>query len=339
MAKTWKLSEIRAEFRLLTGRSTTAEISDSDVNDLINDYYQNNFPEDAKVANFDTDFTQETSPSDSGEYSLSSGYNAIKEPVTINDEPILLYLDRNKFIEDYPDSEQYITSPTLAIGVSSKAAVLNAAFKYSIQGDSYSKSSVETALSGDNIPQSKYGAWSLKIDENGTITVTEADDNATGYLTAALAIQGLPDDDSDSALMGYVTAVNTAGVFIPGTTLLDAGGVTATYTNGLASSRNIPLAALIHNNKLFLRPKPDDIYLFRAASQGTRPSVLSTDTDVPSDVKWGSAIALGASILYLNSNGEQERVEELMPIFKYRINSIARKKLIQLSQRYVEPNF
>ena len=66
MSLTWKLSEIRTRWRELTGLSTTGDISDSALDDLINDYYVNWFPEDAKVSIFDGDFTQLVTAVDSG---------------------------------------------------------------------------------------------------------------------------------------------------------------------------------------------------------------------------------------------------------------------------------
>jgi hypothetical protein len=67
------VAEIRAEFRHLTGRSATADISDADCNSWINEYYLQAFPEEAGVSNFQTDFTQDLTPTDSGEYALAQG--------------------------------------------------------------------------------------------------------------------------------------------------------------------------------------------------------------------------------------------------------------------------
>ena len=68
---TWKRSEIRDRWRELTGRTTVDDITNDDVDSLLNDYYVNYFPEDALVTNFDGFFTQEALATDNGGYSLA----------------------------------------------------------------------------------------------------------------------------------------------------------------------------------------------------------------------------------------------------------------------------
>ncbi len=345
-AYTWVLSEIRTEFRDLTGRSQTADISDADVNKFINDYFVNYFPEDALVVNFDGFFTRETTPTDAGEYSLAQTLIKLMEPMTLDDDEITFYQDKNQFFMDYPDDEQYITEPALVIGSSDTAKVKNSAFKYDLHGTSYTKAGAETAFSGlETVPQNKYGAFSLKIDEDGTITIHEADDNATGYNAPSLAIEGLASADSDTAFMGFVTVISTdSGGFVPGTTALDDTAVTDTYTDGKPSNRGTPLAALVVHNKLYLRPRPSDIHLFKAASEMNRPDALSADDVAPGDKKWGPMIALGAAIRYLSSHGGLARIQELtgipnFSIAEYTLSSIQKKKRLQMRGRTAEPNF
>lgn len=245
----------------------------------------------------------------------------------------------------YPDDEQYIASPNLAIGSVDSKRVLHAAFTYDVQGDAYSKAASEVALTGPTVPQNKYGAWSLRIDNDGNINVDAALDNVTGYDSAALAIAGLPDADITTAYMGIVTVICTAVAgFVPETTALNAGTVTATYTNGDPAKRGEPSGALYIHNKLFLRPKADDIYQFRVASEINRPAALADDDAVPADMKWGPMIALGAAIIYLAPRGGQARIAELTGISNfslsdYRLKSIRTKKRLSMRGRVAEPSF
>ena len=103
---TWKLSEIRTRWRELTGRSSTSDISDDEVDKLINDYYQNYFPEDALVTNFDGFFTQAVLATDNGEYTLAQTVVKLMEPMTINGAEITFFKDKNLFFKMYPDDEQ-----------------------------------------------------------------------------------------------------------------------------------------------------------------------------------------------------------------------------------------
>ena len=135
---------------------------------------------------------------------------------------------RGKLKGDY-----LITATGLAIG-STKPNVSNIAFDFLINGVGHKKAAVAagTALSGDNIPQAKYGAWRLEIGADGTVDIVEAADNATGYDSAVLAIAGLPALTADHASMGTVTATKSDAVFDPGTTDLDAANTTVAYADG-----------------------------------------------------------------------------------------------------------
>ena len=90
-----------------------------------------------------------------------------------------------------------------------------------------------TPLSGDQVPQNKYGAWAIDVTEADAKSITPATANATGYDTAADAIAGIDPVAKDKARLGVITAINTAAVFIPGTTALNAAGVTDTYTDAI----------------------------------------------------------------------------------------------------------
>ena len=323
--KTWKLSEIRDSFRELTGRPSTGQITDVEANKEINDYYVNHFSHDAKVDEFNVFYTQALAATDSGIYSIAQNIDRLDDPVTINGRKITLYRDRELFFgtTDYRDNylrgrffgarttlhgqykdEQFITDPTLAIGTSDTAKVKHADFSYEIQSKSYSKASSEVALTGSAIPAGLYGAWSLKIDVDGDITVTAAGDNATGYATPRIALDALETADGDSAYMGYVTVTKSDGAFTPGTTGLGATNVTDTYTDGKFENRAEPTAALLFGQNLYVRPKPNDIYQLEGLSIADRPTAFATDAAVPDDAKWGPFIAAATAVIYLARKSE-----------------------------------
>lgn len=358
--KTWKLSEIRELWRELTGRPTTNQITDINVNKEINDYYVNYFPHDAQVDEFDVFYTQALSATDSGIYSVAQNIDRFDDPVTINGKEIVFHRDREIFFatHDYThrylhghyygarsnlqgqyEDEQYITDPTLAIGTSNTARVKHSDFSYEIQGKSYSKSSSEVALTGSAIPAGLYGAWSLKINTSGTITVTAAGANATGYATPRIALDALGTADADSAYMGYVTVTKSDGVFTPDTTLLDAANVTDTYTDGQFSNRAEPTDALLFGQNLYVRPKPNDIYEFQALSISDRPTAFADDNAVPDDAKWGPVIASMSALLFLERNGDEEHADKVTKVVKKYMSSIRSDKIKRLLGLTVQRSF
>lgn len=361
MALTWNLEELRKRFRQYTGRKTTNQISDDAIDDLINDYLVNNFPSDAAVDEFDTFYTQELTATDDGVYDIPQNVDRFDDPVTINGNEIWFQRDRELFFTQNGldnrhrffgfqfttqnnlhttkfEDEQFITEPELVIGSSDTTKVKNIDFSYSINNYAYSKDSTESALTGADIPQGKYGAWSFKIDTDGVITVESATSNAVGYDTPRLALEALDRSDSESAYMGYVTVIKTDGAFTPATTDLNAANVTATFTDGRFESRTTPISALLYGQKLYVYPKPNDIYEFKALQISKRPTALTASDEI-ADPKHGQAIAIGAANLYLLSNDGTDIVQDLAPMTKYLFDSIGSDKIKRLLGQVVQRRY
>ncbi|HEB26432.1 MAG TPA: hypothetical protein ENI05_01470 [Porticoccus sp.] len=332
MAKTWTLAEIRTKYRALIGRPNTSQLSNDDADDNLNDYYQNQFPFDVNAHFFRAWLTQALSATDNGIYDLDASVLTVQEPVKVNGDEQIFTMDDTKFFEEFPGNftGAFVINDAgvgLAIGTSSTSAVKNGnAFSYNIGGDAYPEAvDTETELSGDTIPQNKYGAWRLEIDVDGTVSIQEAADNASGYATVGLAVQGLPAESSTKAAMGYVTALNTAsGGFVPGTTSLGAGTVTATFTDGWNSKRGRPSWVLFFDRQLYVEKKSDDVRELKAPYL-RKPSELTDDDSTPEDVTWGEVIAYGSAMSFLIADQDTDGASEILPKFTDLINKINAK--------------
>jgi hypothetical protein len=355
------MTQMVARWRKHTGRSEVADISDTDVIDIINDYYVNYFPSDGEVDEFNTFYTQELTATDDGVYEITQNVDRFDDPVTINGNEIRFYRDRELFFTNHNldgnhrwfgfdfhtqhnlhtskfEDEQFITPPTLTIGSSDVTKVKYVDFSYSINNFSYATDSAEVDLTGDDVPQGLYGAWSLKIDDEGAVTVTAATSNAVGYLTPRLALEGLSSSDSVSSYMGYVTAIKTDGIFEPATTELDAANVTTTFTDGRFESRTTPISALLYGQNLYVWPKPNDIYQFKALQIADRPIALTANEAI-ADLRWGPMIPLGAAILFLKGVHDDERADELQSTLNYRKNNVRSDKIKRLLGGEIVRNF
>jgi hypothetical protein len=336
----WTGTTLIAKWRELTGLGSTDDISDVNVLAAINAYYQDDFPLEISLHRILGDWTADATATDDGEYTLADADLDIKKPIMANEFAMTFWHNVDLFFDKHPinANEDYTTLPTLLIGSVDNAAVLNAAFKYKIGDWIYDKASAETALSGDNVPQSTFGAWLLSVDVDGTVLITAADTNATGYATAALAVQGITLPGSTYAIMGFVTAIDTSGAFVPGTTALTGGGVTATFTDGNPQLRNIPVDCCIYSGNLVVRPKPFDQYRITARASLTSPTALQAGTS-PSDDKWGDAIATGSALKSLVEIGNITRATEIMGDAEaigshaYNLKNLNRKKVRQDSNR------
>ena len=108
MALTWTRVQIREKLRELVAMPDTSDPTDAVLNDKINDFYQNKFPDDVHIQELETFFEINTSSVDDGEYILSDSMHTIEEPMTIKDSnnkvsKIGFYQDKNKFFTLYPE--------------------------------------------------------------------------------------------------------------------------------------------------------------------------------------------------------------------------------------------
>lgn len=339
MAQGWTGTEIRQKYRDITGLKSTSQRSDTLCLDDLNNYYQNFFPIESGLERFESDFEQAMAVSDDGDYAISAQYLTLKPPYTIDNFPARFFMDKAQFDAKYPleTNPVNLTNPVLSIGSSSRAAVSNGAFSYRIGSYSYSKAATEIALSGDTLPQDKYGAWRLEIDSDGTITIVEAD-NATGYSSAGRAVQALAAESSDNCCMGFVTVISTdSGGFVPGTTALNDSALTVTYTDGYHSTRGTPNGVLIDRRRLWFGPKPDDIHVFRGTAI-LRPDALGAPIP-PLDIAWGIVIAYGAAVIRKSESDDEDLLARLIQAKDHFMRLIQRPGLMQMANTRSKPRW
>uniref|UniRef100_I2Q1E1 Uncharacterized protein n=1 Tax=Desulfovibrio sp. U5L TaxID=596152 RepID=I2Q1E1_9BACT len=139
-------------------------------------------------------------------------------------------------IDGFPMSEQvgvlqYLRSgaasaPGLAIKAAGNADAKTDAFSFRLGGKVYSKAALATlSLAGLGVVAAggKKTAF-LAIDATGTVTLVAVAPDGDGVTT-------VPEPTAGTCLFGAVTVANgSAAAFTAGTTLLDAAGLTVTYT-------------------------------------------------------------------------------------------------------------
>ena len=102
----WTLTKIRAKVRKLTGRPDEGAITNVDLDDYINHYYQNVFPLEALPSELKKWFTQDTS-SILDSWAVDEKNLAFREPFTIAGYPINYYLNAKDFYEKFPETQSY----------------------------------------------------------------------------------------------------------------------------------------------------------------------------------------------------------------------------------------
>jgi len=111
---TWNLGTIRTKIRVITGRLHTAIMSDSEIDDYINNYYTNIMPVQLDSRALEV-FYSDVTVAGTGEYALASTVPAIKLPLMIDNVPIPLSYDKEAFFNDFPETETTQGEPIAAL--------------------------------------------------------------------------------------------------------------------------------------------------------------------------------------------------------------------------------
>ena len=109
MALDWTLADIRTKVRKLTGKISASQMSDDDIDDTVNDFYQRVLPTELQVADLQTWYTFNTASGDGGEYDLAETALILRPPFIATDADdvesgVKFYQDKTRFFELYPES-------------------------------------------------------------------------------------------------------------------------------------------------------------------------------------------------------------------------------------------
>lgn len=98
----WALSDIRRKVRQVTGRLSSNELSNNQIDTYINNYYQFTFPAEVKLEREHTYYTFLTTPLQQL-YDYPDGYTNFEPPVYVNLQPLLFYQDPTVYFQENPE--------------------------------------------------------------------------------------------------------------------------------------------------------------------------------------------------------------------------------------------
>lgn len=104
MASGWTLADIREKVRKVTGRPSTDQLSDSQVNDYINNYYVFTMPFELKEQITNQFLNFKTTPG-TDVYAFPGGYFTDQPGAYADGFPMIFYQDPDIFFQDWP--QQY----------------------------------------------------------------------------------------------------------------------------------------------------------------------------------------------------------------------------------------
>jgi len=106
----WTLTQLRSKVRELTGRLSTSDLSNSDLDDKINDFYLYVLPDEIVLPELKT-FYSLTATDGTGSYTLPSTVFKIEKPITVDDgdgdavSELGFWEDKDAFFTEYPEDD------------------------------------------------------------------------------------------------------------------------------------------------------------------------------------------------------------------------------------------
>ncbi len=99
----WDLAEIRQKVRQVTGRYSPSELSNEQLDEYINKYFQYTFPAELKLERFHT-FYEFLTVANTQTYTLPAGFVNFEPPATINNLNMLWYQEPQPFLDNNPEN-------------------------------------------------------------------------------------------------------------------------------------------------------------------------------------------------------------------------------------------
>jgi len=311
------LSAIRTKVRRLTGRPSSQQITNAQIDEYINTFYQYDFPEHLRVfsnkgnfvfmteANVDTYNMLSANPSSPDYNDLIVQFDG--EPRQAQD--LYYNLQPPCYIAGYQsfysqNQEQFFrTYPALA--------------------------DINTSLSGNGTP----GPYTITLPNTpilqNSVTVG-AVDNTDSTIKVV-------DDPQNRSTGNWVISNSTTPV--TGSINYLNGQVSITFSNSIPVGNEItftftpyepnrPQAVLFYDNVITLRPVPDKPYPVKIEAFLT-PSAFVNSTQEPLVKQWWQYIAYGAAKKIFEDSQDPEGINQLIRGFKEQENLVLHRHIVQ----------
>lgn len=295
----WNLANIRGKTRTLTGRPSTDQLTDQQVNAYINNYYVYTMPFELKEQIENQFLTFITTPG-VDVYAFPGGYFTDQPGAYADGFPMVFYMDPDIYFQDWPQ-------------------------QYAVQNIATGNGVTVTFNGGLTNPPVIQNTVLFAADQTNGIQYLITDESSTSFPIGTLSGDG-------SGSINYLTGSYNI-------TWNTAPDETATiYSKYIGYSGNRPQGVLFFNNEFTLRPVPDQAYNILMQGY-VKPSQLLVDDDVPLQAEWGPLIAYGASLEIFQDTGDVDNYNRIYPEFKRQENIALGRTVQQLQSQQSVPRF
>jgi len=306
------LTNIRAKVRKLTARNSPNDITDDQIDEYINTYYQYDMPESMRflelrdVYSFTTVPNQETYPFP------RNNYLTIEPPAYVGGQGVGFFNnDRAAFYNTWPKTN-YIQQVATGDGTAGP-------YTGTLSG-------IPLLASTTVAPPIQYGA---DADFNVLFSANTTGTDPVGSATSAYddGAGSFVDASTFAALTGSINYI-TGEFEITFTDAVPSGvAINASYIPYAAAQ---PRSLLIAQETIYMRPVPDQAYLVDITVE-RKPTALAADDDTPFNNEWWQLLAFGAAAKILEDNADWEQRAAIQPYFEAQLLLMQRRTLNQLT--------
>ena len=301
------LDDIRTKVRRLTGRPSSAQITDAQIDEYVNTFYQYDLPEELRLFKLRSNFSFMTIPNvaeydtstmlvdfDGGTETVDNVYYNFQPPVYIAGYQCFYSQSEEQFYRVYPRLSQIVTT---------------------ITGDGTTGPYTFTA---PNVPMLQNTVTIGAVDSSGdTIQIVDLPtDRTTGTWQVI---------NTTTAIDGSLDYITGAGSITFNNAVPSGNEITLTY---VPYQPNRPQALLYYADKFTLRPVPDNVYKVEIIAY-TTPSQLLTSSPDPELKQWWQYLAYGAAKKIFEDTMDTDSVQRIMPAYKEQEMLVLRRALVQ----------
>lgn len=301
------LASIRTKVRRLTGRPSSQQITDAQIDEYINTFYLYDMPETLRLVTQETTFEFMT--------------EANVDTYDMNTQTVWTG------VSNEPAADVYIT-------VSPPGYIAGYQSFWSQSPEQFQRTYPQLAEISNQIEgNGTIGPYSITFANTPVLQrkVTVGAIDNTGAVINCI-------DTPVSRTLGNFEQINT-NLTITGQINYLTGTATITFNNPIPAGNQItftavpyvasrPQALLFYNNQFTMRPVPDASYLV-SVKAFKRPTILINDTDQPELKQWWQYLAFGAAYKIFEDTADPEGMNAIMQGLKTQERLVLRRTIIE----------
>lgn len=303
----WTLAEIRQKVRQVTGRYGLEELTNEQLDEYINKYFQYTFPAELKLDRFHT-YYEFLTVANQQKYTIPTGFVNFEPLATIDRQSLLWYQDPDSYFENNPEN---IGRQTLGTGDGATTAFSGTASNFPL-------------LPGETVV---------------TDGVEVFQDTSTAYTTANVSLTG--------SLGGTGTLNMSTGAVSVTFATAPVSGANVYYSYIQFQSGRPTAVLLYNNQFTFFpvpdtayrfRAKAFANTLVTTAA-GTTATEFTNATDRPLLDEWGPCIAYGTSRDIHADYGEMDAYADVTALYREQQAYVLKRTTNNLLNTRAQPNF